>query len=115
MHLDLSHVLMAPRAGTRRAKRIPPPAFLSRDLHCDWDLITTVPTNLLLIGRAPYAQAQDAIRREALPFVQEHLVGIRDRDHSCDDDARRAVPHGIALPAPDRASDQQPDQRGDKV
>jgi hypothetical protein len=50
MHLNPSNIVTESRAGMRQTNRIPPPAFLSRDLQYDWDLVTTVYTNFLLIG-----------------------------------------------------------------
>lgn len=53
MSLNPSDLLIEPRAATRHATKIPPPAFLGHDLHFDWGLITTVHANLLLIGSSP--------------------------------------------------------------
>ena len=51
-----------PPPHTRDANRILPPAFLSRDLQCDWDVVTTVYVNLLLVGSA----SETAIMLDAL-------------------------------------------------
>ncbi len=62
MHLTPSNLLPKPWAGTQEEKRIPPPAFLRRDLQCDWNLATTVYANLLLVG----SSSETAIMLDAL-------------------------------------------------
>ncbi len=62
MHLTPSNLLPKPWAGTRDEKRIPPPAFLSRELTCDWDLAATVHANLLLVG----SSSETAVMLDAL-------------------------------------------------
>jgi len=83
MRLNPSNHLTEFRAQTRHEK-IPPPAFLSRDLQCDWDIITTLYANLLLIG----SSAETGAMLEAL---EPHFRGPI---------CRCRVKAGVALPEP---------------
>ena len=83
MRLNPSEHLTEFRAQTRHAK-IPPPAFLGRDLQCDWDIITTLYANLLLIGSSPETGAM-------LDALEPHF-----REPIC----RCTAKAGAALPEP---------------
>lgn len=68
MQLNPSDLRTESWADRRHARTIPRPAFLGPDLHADWDLITTVHTNLLLIGSSSETGAM-------LNALEQHFRG----------------------------------------